>query len=164
MPPVIVDTREQLPYAYARSRRGTLKTGDYSLFGHENEVAIERKSKADAYGSLAGDERRRFEAEFQRLSALDYGAVVVESSLIDMSVPPEHSKMNPQSVIHSLLGWSVKYGVPVLFAGDRMAARALVFHLLRHWHRYRNGRKNRERPVRALPTNKGGLSLAAQSS
>ena len=59
LPPVVVDTREQRPYRYPGSLRGTLPSGDYSLLGLESLVAVERKEKADAYASL-GRGRARF--------------------------------------------------------------------------------------------------------
>ena len=37
-PPVVVDTREQRPYLFADSVRGTLRTGDYSLLGYEDRI------------------------------------------------------------------------------------------------------------------------------
>jgi hypothetical protein len=97
--------------------------------GYEGRVAIERKSKADAYGSIGGG-RERFEREFQRLSELEYGAVVIESSIANFLVPPRHSQMNPRSALLSFLAWSVKYGVPVFFADDRRHGQALTKKLL----------------------------------
>ena len=72
--PIIIDTREQLPFFVSphwdekitKTVKG-LTSGDYSLIGFENVVAIERKSLADLYSSLTND-RKRFEREFQRLA------------------------------------------------------------------------------------------------
>lgn len=135
---VVVDKREQLAYTFpVPTTCATLKTGDYSILGYEDQVSIERKSKADAYATI-GAHRARFEREFVRLSEMDYGAVVVESTLQDfVNHPPSRSALHPRAALHTLVGWSVKYGVHVSFPGSRLMAETLVYHLLRHWRKYR---------------------------
>ena len=49
---VVIDTREQLPYEFEDSITRTLQTGDYSIFGYEDQITVERKTKADAYGTI----------------------------------------------------------------------------------------------------------------
>ena len=77
----IIDTREQLPLDLSplASIRGTLQTGDYSVRGLENVVAIERKSLDDLL-ACCGRERDRFEKEIQRLVAYPVRALVIEAS------------------------------------------------------------------------------------
>jgi len=133
---IVVDSREQQPYAFEGAVIKTLTTGDYSVSGLEDRVTIERKSKADAYGSL-GHGRARFLREFERLARYDYGAVVIEDTVAGFLHRPPHSKMNPRSAIGSLLAWSVRYRVPVFFAGDREHGRALTRKLLEMYYRYR---------------------------
>ena len=133
---IAIDTREQRPYEYARAEVKTLATGDYSIVGLEERVAVERKSKADAYGSL-GQGRARFRREWERLALLDYAAVVIEDSVPGFLRRPAHCKMNPRSAIGSLLAWSVRYKVPVFFAGDRSHAQALTYKLLQMYFKYR---------------------------
>ena len=132
---IAVDTREQRPYEFPGAVVMTLPTGDYSLIGLEDRVAIERKSKADAYGSL-GQGRARFRREWERLAALDYAAVVIEDSLPGFLQRPAHSKMSPVSAVGTLLAWSVRYRVPVFFAGDRAHAQALTGKLLMMYAKY----------------------------
>lgn len=133
---VAIDTREQQPYDVPGAEVCTLPTGDYSIVGLLDRVAIERKSKADAYSSL-GQGRARFRREFERLALLDYAAVVVEDSVPGFLHRPSYSKMNPRAAIGSLIAWSVRYRVPVYFAGDREHARALTLKLLEMYWRYR---------------------------
>lgn len=116
----------------------TLSTGDYSIVGLEDRVAVERKSKADAYGSL-GQGRARFRREFERLSKYDYAVVVIEDSVPGFLHRPPHSRMDPRSAIATLLAWSVRYRVPVFFAGDRAHGRALTQKLLQMYWKYRGG-------------------------
>lgn len=131
---ILVDTREQRPYEYPGAVTRTLRSGDYSIEGMEHLVAVERKTKPDAYSSL-GRWRDRFERECSRLSGYQYAAIVVESTLPDFLLPQPFSKVYPQSAMCSLLSWSVKYGLPVFFAGDRSHGQAVTFHLLRMFHK-----------------------------
>jgi DNA excision repair protein ERCC-4 len=134
---IVVDSREQQPYEYPGSVVKGLPSGDYSVLGYEDRVAIERKSKADAYASLGGG-RARFEREVQRLAKLDYAAVVIESTLEDFLVPPAFTRMNPKSAVNSIIAWSVKYRVGLFFAGNRGLARTLIYRLLEKFVRYAN--------------------------
>jgi len=135
---IAIDTREQQPYEIPGAEVCTLPTGDYSIVGLLDRVAVERKSKADAYSSL-GPGRARFRREFERLAALDYAAVVVEDTVPGFLRRPSYSKMNPKAAISSLIAWSVRYRVPVFFAGDREHGRALTLKLLEMYWRYRGG-------------------------
>ena len=130
---VVIDTREQLPYEFEDSITRTLQTGDYSIFGYENQITVERKSKADAYGSI-GRGRTRFIKELERLSEIDYSAIVVEASLSNFVEPPRFSQLNPKSAINSLLAWSIRYGVHIYFADNRVMGNLLTLRILeRYW-------------------------------
>lgn len=116
---VVVDTREQCPYDFPSSIRGTLPTGDYSVQGMEGRVCVERKSLSDLYGSL-GHGRDRFRREWERMAEMERAAVVVEASLHDVRCsPPAYSSMHPRAVVHTLISWHARYGVPVIYAGSR---------------------------------------------
>jgi ERCC4-type nuclease len=133
---IAVDSREQHPYRFPNSVVKALRTGDYSIAGLEDEVTVERKSKRDAYNSL-GESRARFRRELERMTGFRYAAIVVEATIDDLLTPPVRSRMNPSTVIRSLLGWSVRYGVPVFFAGSRIHGSAIVRNILEKYWRYR---------------------------
>lgn len=135
---VAIDTRERKPYRFPRSEVKTLPTGDYSIVGLEEQIAIERKTKSDAYSSL-GQGRARFERELERLARFDYAAVVIETSLPDFLRAPAFSRMNPRAATNSIIAWSVKYRVCVFFAGDRRHGNALTQRLLEKYWRYHQG-------------------------
>lgn len=118
---VVIDTREQTPYAFAQPFRvgkksfavpsvvATLGSGDYSLSGYQSRVAVERKSLADLYSTL-GSGRARFERELERLEFYDFAAVVVEAEWSTiLGSPPKHSRLNPKTVICSVLAWQQRY-------------------------------------------------------
>lgn len=112
-----------------------LATGDYSLFGFEDQVAIERKSLADLFGTL-GQGRKRFERELTRLAAMKFAAVVVEAEWSAvLGDPPRRSKLNPKTVFHSVVAWQQRFPrVHWWFLPGRDAAEAAVVRILdRFW-------------------------------
>lgn len=146
---IVIDCRESLPYQFNRlllpgrnnrlvcckSLIGYLTAGDYSIVGMESMVAIERKSKADLFHSL-GKGRERFEREMERLSMLDWAAVVVEAQFSSiLSRPPKLSSMNPRAVESTIINWSVKYPTIHWFpCMSRRHAEGTTFRLLeRFW-------------------------------
>ena len=131
---IVVDTRESLPLGFPGSTRRGLTTGDYSVLGMEERVAIERKTLGDFYACV-GRERARFARELERLAAMEYGAVVIEASLTDILHGTEFSQVHPRSAVGSILAWSVKHRLPFFFAESRSHCRTMVYHLLRHFWR-----------------------------
>ncbi len=129
---IIIDSREQMPYLFidypCQTKRAGLKTGDYSIENHEEEICIERKSKSDLYSSL-GNGRKRFEKEFSRMKDYGYKALVVEASLRDILIPPARSRMNPNSVYASIASWSIRYNVCIFFADSRQLAENLIYQI-----------------------------------
>lgn len=129
---IVVDSREQNPFAFdgkdgVEVVTGSLVTGDYSLAGLEDRVALERKSLADLVGCLAGSNRERFERELNRGRALDYFAVVIEAGFSELTAKQYRSNMNPHAAAQSIIAFQVRYGVPFLWAGCRRAAEYLTY-------------------------------------
>ena len=139
MPPVVVDSREQRPYTFGGAIVAGLKTGDYSLEGCEHLVAVERKSKADLFGSVTRG-RERFEREWARLAKLAFGAVVIESSWAGLLRPLARSQVSPCAVRGTLTAWAIRYNVPFFCVDDRASGQALTFDLLTNfWKEHRAG-------------------------
>jgi DNA excision repair protein ERCC-4 len=121
---IAVDTRENRPFTFAglradarqqnrplqvRTAVKTLASGDYSVEGLEDLVAVERKSKADLFGTL-GQGRERFERELARLQEMRFAAVVIEADWPDILLnPPGHSGLNPKSLFRSVIAWQQRY-------------------------------------------------------
>lgn len=145
---ILVDGREKAPYTFdgllanaalqcrpliVRTEWAHLKTGDYSIKGLEDHVAIERKSLADLFGTI-GKHHDRFKAEHERLSAMDFGAVVVEASWIDiLERPPERSRLKPKTVFRTCCAWTIRYHVPWFTAENRRLGEVTTFRLLERW-------------------------------
>lgn len=146
---VAIDSREQAPYTFQGIFTGPqskripliistdilhLKTGDYSIVGHESEISIERKSKEDAYGTF-GKGRERFERELERLNKMQYGAVVLEAEWSNMmTIPPQYTKMSPKSIDRSIIAWSQRYSnVHWWWRPNRREAEKLTYRILDRW-------------------------------
>lgn len=134
----VIDTREQLPLSLAPLREvtGKLATGDYSVAGLEQHIAIERKSLDDYLGCV-GTSRERFDREAVRLLAYPVRAIVVEASWAELECGQWRSRLTSSQVIGSTLGW-IAMGIPVVFPGNRQAAQQVVAKLLylgarRYW-------------------------------
>lgn len=148
---VIIDTREQLSFAFAtpfrvaRARRhflpvttrGTLATGDYSIADHtaptspSGGIAIERKSLNDLFSTL-GQGRDRFRRELVRLAEFRTAAVVVEADWSTIfSAPPSRSQLAPRTVFMSVVSCQVEFPtVQWLFLPSRAAAEAATIRVL----------------------------------
>lgn len=111
----LVDTREQLPFALEplRVQDHTLQTGDYSILGMENLVAVERKSLADLV-SCVGPNRDRFQRELERLAAFPHRLLAVEGSWEQIRAGDWRSNIKPASVEGSLYAWMADFQLPVL--------------------------------------------------
>ncbi len=118
MPDLVIatDTREQTPLVFegATIERKTLKTGDYSIVGLEDVIAVERKSLADLVSTVVHNQDR-FRRELLRLFEIKYRCIVVEGDLPQLFARQYHGRANPRSVLGLLLAMMIDYNVPVLF-------------------------------------------------
>lgn len=110
-------------------QRATLATGDYSLEGLADVIAVERKSLADL-AMCVGRERERFERELERLARMPYPALVVEASMADILLGAARSEVHPHAVIGSLVSWSVRFRIPVWLCTGRREAAAITYKIL----------------------------------
>ena len=136
---IVVDSREQAPFSFGHGRyagtvveTGTLDTGDYSLVGLTDKIAVERKSLDDLLGCLTSG-RERFERELSRGGGMDFFAVVVEASWADLAGGKYRSRMNPHAACQSVLSFMYRYGAPFLFTGSRAAAEYATHGILRQY-------------------------------
>lgn len=138
---IIIDTREQTPYHFQNAIQGTLKTGDYSIVGFENLIAIERKTLGDAYSTFTfGHER--FKKELERSKELLVFEIVVEASPFDFVHPFEsrHNFTHPNSLIGMVKKWRREYNVNWVFLpiiDD--CKRYIYWRLKRFYDEYKNG-------------------------
>lgn len=120
---VAVDTREGAPWGFrglradakddnqpiiVRTERMTLQTGDYSIKGHEDQIAIERKEKGDAFHCM-GKDRERFEKQVQRLSLLPHGYVIIEADWMSIWAGHQNSQLKPKVIHRTIISWQMRY-------------------------------------------------------
>src|SRR5687767_15053373 len=87
---VIVDTREQVPFQFARFRgwfagirRKALKVGDYSIAGLEDYVTVERKDLPDLIQSFS-THRPVFVARLRKMADYPHRLLVVTASFSEV--------------------------------------------------------------------------------
>lgn len=124
---IIVDTREQQPWSfdqYAKANR-KLDTGDYSVEGLENVLAIERKKSINEIANNIIESR--FKDVIDRLSKVKYAYILLEFDLENvLSYPigsslPKHMwskvKISPSFIMKHILEWQMFHNIKVAFCG-----------------------------------------------
>lgn len=110
----------------------SLQTGDYSIRGLEHEIAVERKSLEDLFGTL-GEGRERFENELDRLNEMR-GFVVVEAPWPVVMSGLANRRLSPQSVYGSIIAYQQRYPrVHWWMCVDRRDAETTTFRILRYY-------------------------------
>jgi ERCC4-type nuclease len=122
---IIEDSREQNPLNLGDIRgvevvRQGLKTGDYSLVGHEDEICFERKSVPDLVGTLIGG-HERFLREMDRMKDFKVKYILVEHTAGTVYRYCERHGVEYKfdTIIQSLLAYAYHYRVRVRFCKDR---------------------------------------------
>ena len=145
---IIQDTREQTPYTFTcitpppLVEVATLSAGDYSLKGLTDQIAVERKSLADTFGTF-GQGRERFERELSRLSQMRFAAVMIEAPWEQIILhPPRRSKLNPKTVHASIVAWQIRYEtIHFWTCPNRVFAERTTYRLLkRFWDDLQTGK------------------------
>jgi ERCC4-type nuclease len=156
---VLIDHREKAPYSFTGfttdvrqgnkplrvlTRLADLPSGDYSLAGLLEEVAVERKSLQDLFYTL-GQHRDRFERELTRLSRMTFAAVVVEAEWSTiLQRPPEASRLPPKVVFRSVLAWQQEFpNVHWWFTPGRRPAEVVTFRIMERF--ARRGHEQRQK-------------------
>ena len=137
---IIRDTREKQGYDFSSIEpkpkiidKG-LKSGDYSIQGMESKVAVERKSKIDAFQSF-GRNRKRFEKELVRLSKMSFAAVVVEAGWAEvLNNPPKRTRLNPKTLFVSRIAWEQRHGIHFWFCFSREFAEKTTYRILERFY------------------------------
>lgn len=123
---ILIDRREQRPWTWSEpginTERCTLATGDYSVAGLSEHLAIERKSLDDLVQTVIHN-AQRWHAELERLAAMRAACVIVEGSIPDLFAERYKSHAHPHAVLGRVLSAQLDFQIPVLFAADRPHAR-----------------------------------------
>lgn len=144
---VAIDTREQHPWMFTgfqadadksykplvvATNKATLKTGDYSIVGFDDQICIERKSPADAFSTFTVD-RDRWERELERMSCIPISRVIIECGWDELIRGPAKEGGNKigKTVFRSILYWQMRFpNVHWLPMPTREHAEACAFRIL----------------------------------
>jgi ERCC4-type nuclease len=141
---VVVDTREQNPFSFARFRgwfagvkHKALAVGDYSIAGLEDIVTVERKDLPDLIHSFTS-ERRVFVNRLRRMRDYQHRLLVVTAALSEVKSPYGGLSLDPNRITQSLIAALVGAGVPFVCSethelGAEITASYLYQVHLYHW-------------------------------
>ena len=120
-PTLIIDSMEQKPYIFrlfqkwfAGIERKKLPFGDYSIAGLEE----------------TGGSREAFVRACERLSKLEFAAMVIEGSITKVLRSTEFSSMHPNAVFGTIQALAVRWGIQPWFAPTRALAEEITACLL----------------------------------
>ena len=136
-----VDRREKLPYMFTayKSVEPILKilaTGDYSICGHEDSIAVERKTLEDFLGSITAS-RKRFFREMHRLHRITHRCIVVEDTWEAIIEGCWERRITIESVAGTIMCILQDFDIPVYFCGDRFMAQGFTYRYLEyHWRKW----------------------------
>lgn len=110
----------------------TMKSGDYTLEGFEDVLAIERKRST---GELSKNVyEKRFERELERLEDIKHSFLFFEFNLEDVISFPFNSgipkykwgrlRVTSQFMLKKIMEWQVRYKTKILFVGKKGMATA----------------------------------------
>lgn len=136
---IIVDSREQTPWSFdfypqIETVSKKLETGDYSIEGLEDKFTIDRKACVAEIANNIGIDKKRFEAELERMLKIKYTFLICEFSIDDVLKYPLGSnipksqigkvRINGKFILKTLYGYRDKYGIQIEFCGNREKAEA----------------------------------------
>jgi ERCC4-type nuclease len=142
---ICIDSREQAPFSFCgiegegrdagrpvivETKVVGLRTGDYSIEGFEDKVCCERKSISDYFGSI-GSGRERFEREMDRMSRMEFAAVIIEGDWRELLIDkPSNTQIPGKVASRTIASWSVRFGVHHFPMMSRRHAELFTFQLL----------------------------------
>jgi ERCC4-type nuclease len=141
-PVVVVDTREQNPFSFARFNgwfsgveKKALELGGYTVAGLEDSCVVERKDLGDLVRSFTA-ERPVFIDRLRRISAFPDRLLVIPAALSQVKSRYEHSPANPNQITQSLIASLAGLRVPFLCVETHELGEEIVASYLCQVHLY----------------------------
>lgn len=142
---VIQDTREQQPWdfsyfpGFAGLEKRKLDAGDYTIFGQEKKIAIERKKNTGEIAINFGSKLAQFQKEMQRLYAIERKIIVCEFPIdhiysfpVNSGIPQNKHKylrISANYLAMKVDNFKNTYGVEFIFSGNKMQAELDVYNI-----------------------------------
>lgn len=143
---VIVDSREQYAWDFTFYDKcdgiisTKLDTGDYSIEGLETVLTIERKRTTAEIAMNVGKDRKRFNAELERMSKFKYKYLICEFSFETLLRFPQDSgiprsrwnslRLSPQYLVSCLNSYKDRYGIDVIYCDNKQDANSKAIEIL----------------------------------
>ena len=138
---ILRDDREKKPwrivspdFTHGKKR---LMTGDYTIEGYEDVVAIEKKyGMKEFITNISGKDRKRFDATLVRLAEYPIKCIVIEDTLdkklfdVFRALP---TRLGPKSVYWWMNKIIIHYGIPILMLGRNYTIRQGMLLNLFNW-------------------------------
>jgi hypothetical protein len=133
---IIVDTREQQPWSFEHyiTANKKLDTGDYSIAGMENIIAVERKKSVNEIANNITESR--FTDVISRLSSIKYPFMLMEFDIEDILIYPigsnlpkklwDKTRITPQFIMKNVLEWQLYHNIKVIFCGSASNAEKIA--------------------------------------
>lgn len=149
---IIYDTAEKKPFQLEffgkETAKGNLQTGDYTIEGHEDLIAIERKASASELAMNLGSKWFNFRKEMERLSDFDFKCILCEFPYEQLAEYPKHEKpqlrrkarINGAYLISKIQEIEIGYDVPTIFCNNRHEAEVKIIEIFDEY--IRNVQKN----------------------
>jgi ERCC4-type nuclease len=141
-PVLVVDTREQNPFSFARFEgwfsgveKRALEIGDYTVAGLEESCVVERKDLNDLVHSFTV-ERPVFIDRLRRMSRFPDRLLVITAPLSQVKSRYEHSPANPNQITQSLIASLAGLRVPFLCVETHELGEEIVASYLYQVHLY----------------------------
>lgn len=138
---IIIDTREQKPWTFETQASAShkLDTGDYSIEGLENLLAIERKRNvAEVANNIT---EKRFKDVIERLKNIKHSFILLEFDLEDVMKYPIGSdipkrlwdkiRISPSFIVKHLLDLQLEHNIKVMFCGNSINAEKIALSIMR---------------------------------
>lgn len=142
---VIQDTREQIPWdfsyfdGFSGLEKKKLVAGDYTLFGHEQYLSIERKKTTGEIAINLGRKLKQFENELMLLQYFKYKYIICEFTLDDIYRFPVNSgipvnkhkylRISGNYILMQLNKLVNKYNVELIFSGNKSNAENAAYEI-----------------------------------
>lgn len=138
---ILKDTREQKPFNFSfyedveAEYNQTLPTGDYTIFGYEDKIIIDRKQSVDEIAANVFD--KRFERELERMKSFDEAYILCEFSVSELSnyankSKNPHKKLTSKAIFYRINELEDKYNIKFIFSQNRQEAQEKVIELFRN--------------------------------
>lgn len=145
---IIVDTREQKPWNFDHHAKANhkLDTGDYSIEGLENTLAIERKRNVSEFANNITESR--FPDVVERLSKIKYSFILFEFDMehvmnfpIGSNIPKRlwnKIRISPAFLLKHIIDLQLHHNIKIIFCGNSDNAEKVALSIMRKVYKENN--------------------------